>query len=85
MTMEAEGAGEEGLTFTFPSLADARFLVLHIEGRRQKGGSGEGRGRDGCFRDADPRHVEQRTIDDSKFTGHPDRRSALSRRQVPEH
>lgn len=36
MTMEAEGAGEERLTFTFPSLADARFLVLHIEGDAKK-------------------------------------------------
>lgn len=36
MTMEAEGAGEERLTFTFPSLADARFLVLHIEGDTKK-------------------------------------------------
>lgn len=32
MTMEADGAGEQRLTFTYPSLADARFLVLHIEG-----------------------------------------------------
>ncbi|MBT9371897.1 6-phosphogluconolactonase [Rhizobium sp. CSW-27] len=32
MTMMADGAGEERLTFTYPSLADARFLVLHIEG-----------------------------------------------------
>lgn len=36
MTMQAEGAGEERLTFTFPSLADARFLVLHIEGEAKK-------------------------------------------------
>lgn len=32
MTMEAEGAGEPRLTFTFSSLQDARLLVLHIEG-----------------------------------------------------
>ncbi|MCO5733060.1 6-phosphogluconolactonase [Rhizobium sp. SSA_523] len=36
MTMMAEGAGEERLTFTFPSLCDARFLVLHIEGEAKK-------------------------------------------------
>ncbi|MCY1664669.1 6-phosphogluconolactonase [Rhizobium sp. SL86] len=36
MTMMADGAGEERLTFTFPSLADARFLVLHIEGDAKK-------------------------------------------------
>ena len=33
MTMEAEGAGEPRLTFTFTALEDARFLVLHIEGQ----------------------------------------------------
>ncbi|MGV8938462.1 MAG: 6-phosphogluconolactonase [Allorhizobium sp.] len=32
MTMEAEAAGETRLTFSFPSLEDARLLVLHIEG-----------------------------------------------------
>jgi 6-phosphogluconolactonase len=31
LTMEAEGAGEARLTFSFSSLQDARFLVLHIE------------------------------------------------------
>jgi 6-phosphogluconolactonase len=31
LTMEAEGAGEPRLTFSFSSLQDARFLVLHIE------------------------------------------------------
>lgn len=36
MTMEAEGAGEPRLTFTFSSLQDARFLVLHIEGNGKK-------------------------------------------------
>lgn len=36
MTMEAEGAGEERLTFTFSSLQDARLLVLHIEGESKK-------------------------------------------------
>ncbi|MCV9962871.1 6-phosphogluconolactonase [Pararhizobium sp. BT-229] len=36
MTMEAEGAGEPRLTFTFSSLQDARFLVLHIEGAAKK-------------------------------------------------
>lgn len=36
MTMQAEGAGEERLTFTFPSLADARYLVLHIEGESKR-------------------------------------------------
>lgn len=36
MTMMADGAGEERLTFTFPSLADARFLVVHIEGDAKK-------------------------------------------------
>ncbi|OHV75777.1 6-phosphogluconolactonase [Rhizobium sp. LCM 4573] len=36
LTMEAEGAGEERLTFSFASLSDARFLVLHIEGEGKK-------------------------------------------------
>jgi 6-phosphogluconolactonase len=36
ITMEAEGAGEPRLTFTFASLADARLLVLHIEGNGKK-------------------------------------------------
>jgi 6-phosphogluconolactonase len=36
MTMAAEGAGEERLTFTFSSLSDAHLLVLHIEGQEKK-------------------------------------------------
>jgi 6-phosphogluconolactonase len=36
MTMEADGAGEPRLTFTFSSLADARLLALHIEGEGKK-------------------------------------------------
>lgn len=32
LTMEAEGAGEPRLTFSFSSLQDARLLALHIEG-----------------------------------------------------
>ncbi|MDQ0319198.1 6-phosphogluconolactonase [Pararhizobium capsulatum DSM 1112] len=36
MTMEAEGAGEPRLTFTFSSLQDAGLLVLHIEGQGKK-------------------------------------------------
>ncbi|MBZ5760426.1 MULTISPECIES: 6-phosphogluconolactonase [Rhizobium] len=36
ITMEAEGAGEPRLTFTFASLQDARLLVLHIEGQSKK-------------------------------------------------
>ncbi|MCM2291361.1 6-phosphogluconolactonase [Allorhizobium sp. BGMRC 0089] len=36
MTMRAAGAGEERLTFSFTSLADARFLALHIEGAEKK-------------------------------------------------
>jgi 6-phosphogluconolactonase len=36
MTMEADGAGEPRLTFTFSSLQDARLLVLHIEGAAKK-------------------------------------------------
>ncbi|SIQ54376.1 6-phosphogluconolactonase [Rhizobium sp. RU20A] len=36
ITMEAEGAGEPRLTFTFSALADARLLVLHIEGNGKK-------------------------------------------------
>ena len=32
LTMEAEGAGETRLTFSFSALQDARFLALHIEG-----------------------------------------------------
>lgn len=35
MTMEAEGAGEPRLTFTFTALEDARLLVLHIEGQEK--------------------------------------------------
>jgi 6-phosphogluconolactonase len=31
ITMQAEGAGEPRLTFTFSALQDARLLVLHIE------------------------------------------------------
>ncbi|MDP9808219.1 6-phosphogluconolactonase [Rhizobium tibeticum] len=37
ITMEADGAGEPRLTFTFSSLQDARLLVLHIEGESKKG------------------------------------------------
>jgi len=36
LTMQAEGAGEERLTFSFASLSDARFLALHIEGQGKK-------------------------------------------------
>jgi 6-phosphogluconolactonase len=36
MTMEAEGAGETRLTFSFSSLQDARLLILHIEGDAKK-------------------------------------------------
>lgn len=36
MTMEADGAGEPRLTFTFSSLEDAGLLVLHIEGSAKK-------------------------------------------------
>lgn len=36
ITMEAEGAGETRLTFTFTSLQDARLLALHIEGQGKK-------------------------------------------------
>ncbi len=36
MTMEAEGAGEPRLTFSFSALYDARFLALHIEGTEKK-------------------------------------------------
>jgi 6-phosphogluconolactonase len=36
ITMEAEGAGETRLTFTFASLQDAHLLVLHIEGQGKK-------------------------------------------------
>ncbi|WP_075292525.1 6-phosphogluconolactonase [Pararhizobium arenae] len=36
ITMEADGAGEPRLTFTFSSLQDARLLVLHIEGNGKK-------------------------------------------------
>ena len=36
ITMEADGAGETRLTFTFTSLQDARLLVLHIEGQGKK-------------------------------------------------
>jgi len=36
LTMEAEGAGEPRLTFSFSSLQDARLLILHIEGDGKK-------------------------------------------------
>lgn len=36
LTMEAEGAGEPRLTFSFSSLEDARLLILHIEGDGKK-------------------------------------------------
>lgn len=36
LTMQADGAGEERLTFSFASLSDARFLALHIEGQGKK-------------------------------------------------
>ncbi len=36
ITMTAAGAGEERLTFTFSSLSDAKYLVLHIEGQEKK-------------------------------------------------
>lgn len=36
ITMQAEGAGETRLTFTFSALQDARLLVLHIEGEAKK-------------------------------------------------
>ncbi|UVC09975.1 6-phosphogluconolactonase [Rhizobium sp. TH2] len=36
ITMEAPGAGEPRLTFTFSALQDARLLVLHIEGEAKK-------------------------------------------------
>jgi 6-phosphogluconolactonase len=36
LTMQAAGAGEERLTFSFSSLSDARFLALHIEGGEKK-------------------------------------------------
>ncbi len=36
ITMDADGAGEPRLTFTFSSLQDAGLLVLHIEGDGKK-------------------------------------------------
>jgi 6-phosphogluconolactonase len=36
ITMQAQDAGEPRLTFTFSALADARLLVLHIEGEAKK-------------------------------------------------
>lgn len=36
LTMQAEGAGEERLTFSFASLSDAWLLALHIEGQGKK-------------------------------------------------
>ena len=36
LTMRADGAGEERLTFSFSSLGDARLLILHIEGEAKK-------------------------------------------------
>ncbi|WEX88078.1 6-phosphogluconolactonase [Sinorhizobium garamanticum] len=36
ITMDADGAGETRLTFTFSSLEDAGLLVLHIEGEGKK-------------------------------------------------
>ncbi|OWV69231.1 6-phosphogluconolactonase [Rhizobium sp. R339] len=36
ITMDAEGAGEPRLTFTFSALEDAKLLILHIEGEGKK-------------------------------------------------
>lgn len=36
LTMEAEGAGEPRLTFSFRKLQDARLLILHIEGQSKR-------------------------------------------------
>jgi 6-phosphogluconolactonase len=36
LTMEADGAGEPRLTFSFSALHDARLLALHIEGQEKK-------------------------------------------------
>ncbi|MBO3758904.1 6-phosphogluconolactonase [Ciceribacter sp. L1K22] len=36
LTMEADGAGEPRLTFSFSALHDARLLALHIEGAEKK-------------------------------------------------
>lgn len=36
LAMEAEGAGEPRLTFSFSALHDARLLALHIEGQEKK-------------------------------------------------
>lgn len=36
LTMEADGAGETRLTFSFPRLRDARLLVVHIEGQGKR-------------------------------------------------
>lgn len=36
LAMEAEGAGEPRLTFSFSSLHDARLLALHIEGAEKR-------------------------------------------------
>lgn len=36
LSMEAEGAGEPRLTFSFSALHDANLLVLHIEGEEKK-------------------------------------------------
>lgn len=36
LTMEAEGAGETRLTFSFRRLQDARLLILHIEGQSKR-------------------------------------------------
>ena len=36
LTMEAEGAGEPRLTFSFARLNDARFLAVHIEGESKR-------------------------------------------------
>ncbi len=36
LTMEAEGAGEPRLTFSFRRLQDARLLILHIEGQSKR-------------------------------------------------
>lgn len=36
LTMDAEGAGETRLTFSFRRLQDARLLILHIEGQAKR-------------------------------------------------
>lgn len=75
ITMEAEGAGEPRLTFTFSSLKDAALLVLHIEGEGKKDvlAKAEGSGEEA---EMPIRAILRRATSRSRSTGLPDQPSS---------